>query len=290
MREASSLVSGAIGDVQDGWHQMSAELRGEQRAHQDRLESVERAVEGHARSRRLAEEQLQALLARDAQRGEVPPWFGQLESAVAGLERRLEEHRDGVEAQLTQQRTELRHVLGLRAEGLQDLRDELAERLERRLEQEIERFERRTSSAAVPPWGSAVGSDEASQSQKLLRSVTPRLDDLEARAAALKVRVDAHDARFGGLAERAETSCQQAGDLARQAVSEQREEILAEFDCQIRMVRSRVDALAEIVDEVALREVATRGGGSGGCRRGTAGGIPPLPRERLPRLESGDEE
>ncbi|CAK0886176.1 unnamed protein product, partial [Prorocentrum cordatum] len=70
----------------------------------------------------------------------------------------------------------------------------------------------------------------------------------EARLSALRVRVDGQDGRLAGLGERAEAAGQQAQDVARQVSLQQREDILSETDCQLRIVRQRMDTLSELCE------------------------------------------
>merc|ERR1719282_566826 len=87
-----------------------------------------------------------------------------------------------------------------------------------------------------------------------LKDLSRRLDESEARVAALRVRVDAHDGRFGSIGERAEASCQQAVEAMRQATLRQREEMICESDCQIRILRQRIDTLSELCDELMFQQ------------------------------------
>jgi len=263
------MGGGAVNEVQAQWRAHRSELRDE---HEDLLRRVERGTGGSDRGatrktlqdhdfvlQRLEEavgsldHQMRTLLARDQARDQAPPWFGQLEAATAGLERRLEEQRAWADAQFGRARHDLDSFV-VRIEGLQSLRAECTEVVDRRIGQEVERLERAIDAAVEPQRVHAPERNFADS--KAIQDAGRRLDDSEAKLAALRVRLDAHDGRFASVGERAETACQQAVECARQAALQQREEILQEADCQLRILRQRVEALAEVCDELTLRETS----------------------------------
>merc|ERR1719401_489788 len=123
---------------------------------------------------------------------------------------------------------------------LQSVRDDTMRALEAR---GPDRSKPRSESAGVAP-------EMAVQ----LKEQTRRLDDSESRLATLRVRIDAHEGRFGTLNERVEASVQQATDAARQVAAQQREEILMETDCQLRMLRQRVETLSQLTEEIMVQQ------------------------------------
>lgn len=195
-----------------------------------------------------------------------PPWYPQIEAALAALDHRLEEHRSASEAYTCRLRMEL-DAFKHRFDSLQAFREDILQTVDMRLDQELDRL---TGSKESEQMRQEVHASSLKAAPELSR----RMDDAEARVAALRVRVDAHDTRFTSLGERAEAVCQQAVESARQAALQQREDILSEADCQVRILRQRVDALTELYDEMSLREVPV----SSHPRRGTSPHGPPRTR------------
>merc|ERR1719291_785023 len=131
--------------------------------------------------------------------------------------------------------------------------------VEARLESELAhlgaelRSARQQTSAAPAPLERRRSGDDGGAGA-LARELGRRLEDAEARLSALRVRVDGQDGRLAGLADRAEAAGRQAQEAARQASLQQREDILSEADCQLRIVRQRVDTLSELCEELLLRQ------------------------------------
>jgi hypothetical protein len=272
LQEARALVGGAVAEIQAQWRSFRSELREEQHEHTRRLDdALEQRVDSSATtSARLRE--VEAQLERALSQGsEQPSWFEQLEELVASLERRLEEQRALIDVRLQQVRADT-DGLRLRSDGLQGRHDDLLSSVEQRVEQCVARcvehelahaLERLAAGASMErlhhleePPANAVSSAEASRTAKSLQDLGRRSDDLESRFAAIRVRVEAHDSRFASVGERVEVVCQQAVESSRQAAVQQRDEILSEADCQMKILRQRVDALSELCDELSLREVS----------------------------------
>lgn len=260
MREARALVSGTVNEVQSQWRAHRVEMREEQEERLQRLEDiaeqgkicmqklqqVEEELEGQGSALRRSEEQIEGLQVRDP-----PPWFGQIEGALAGFERRLGEQHTVAESQLMRFRMDL-DGLKVRSEGLQGIREEVINEIDRRLERERHEREREKEFMRVPDF--ARHPEHHGDTHRDSPREAKRLEDTEARVAALRVRVDAHDSRFSSIGERAETACQQAVEGARQAASQHREEVLSEVDCQLRILKQRIEALSELSDELMLRQ------------------------------------
>jgi len=251
-----AVVQNSLSEVDAQWRMEHEELRIEQQQqlHQledlasevghvaSRVQQAEAIMGGFERTLRRSEEEVQGLLTRHTQR---PPWFGQLEGAIAALERRLGEQQVAAEVQLGRVRVDVDGLLR-RTEGIQGLRDELFREVEECLRQEFERRLDLHRNDSQLRSGGHLAPDVSAWGGNGARDLTRRLDDSEARVAALKVRVDAHDSRFGSLGERTEALCQQANESARQAATRLREEILSEADCQLDIVRNRIEQLSEL--------------------------------------------
>eukprot|EP00929_Paragymnodinium_shiwhaense_P030777 TRINITY_DN17381_c0_g1_i2.p1 TRINITY_DN17381_c0_g1~~TRINITY_DN17381_c0_g1_i2.p1 ORF type:complete len:497 (-),score=116.93 TRINITY_DN17381_c0_g1_i2:77-1567(-) len=219
------------------------------------IQEAENMVEDQACSVRQLQDEIQAL---QAQAKEPAPWFTGLETHVAKLEKRLEEQLLGVEVRLQQRRQEA-------AEHLQNFQEDLLSSMEEKLEKEIDRV-----LLAEKP-------QQENGAVAAVKDVARRLDDIDARVSALRVRLDGLDGRFVNVAERAEAACQQALETVRQTAAQNREEILSEADCQMRILRQRVEALGELCDELSMREVARNSQPSGQRVSST-----PLPMPALP--------
>lgn len=285
LNEARSLVSAAVGELQAQWRAHQSEFRGEQEEARNRVDELARCVQQS--SHRLedlthAVEEQDAAIRHAEEQVNQPPWYGQIEAALAALDHRLEEHRSASEAFTCRFRMDI-DAFKHRMDSLQAFREDILQTVDMRLDQEVDRL---TGSKGSEQMRQEVHASSSKAAPELSR----RIDDTEARVAALRVRVDAHDTRFTSLGERAETVCQQAVESARQAALQQREDILSEADCQVRILRQRVDALTELYDEMSLREVPAsshprRGGSPHGPPRSRAEeaepdrrGRPPLPR------------
>lgn len=288
LREARVVVASALNEVQAKWQEQLAELQGDLRDTLRQLEELagqvrrcagrleedecqiggqERSLERSQRQLQAFDEQLQALRAQQQESAvqhmtQQPPWFGQLEGAVANLDRKQEEQRMGAEVQMERLRLEVENLRRrCSSEGLRGWREELMRAVENRLDEEAERLAERVLDAASAGGGLAAGHSGGLGGAGRSPSAEPqlkeqrRLDETEAKLAALRIRVDAHDGRFGSIGERTEALCQQAVEAARQATLQQREEILQEADCQIRILRQRVESLSELSEELALRQV-----------------------------------
>jgi len=275
LREARALVGNSISEVEAQWRAHQTELRSEQQQQLRQLEELadevrhlagrvgqaESVTGGFERAIRRSEEHLQGLLARDSQH---PPWFAQLEGAIAALERRLNEQQVATEVQLGRIRVDTDGLLR-RSEGLQNLRNDLLRETEERLQQEMDRLDAAHRFNHSQVHGQAA--PEVAQWGGAARDLSRRIDESEARVAALKVRVDAHDSRFGSISERAEALCQQAVEGTRQATLRLREEILNESDCQVGILRQRVETLSDLCEELMMPQApcgrderAVRGG------------------------------
>jgi len=210
-----------------------------------RLEQAERTLGSQEKGLRRTEEQLEALAKREWSLQETPPWFAELESAINSLDVRLNEQQVVTEVQLAK--------LQVDAETLRRkdvLGTELMQEVEARLGQELDKLEARMLG------GSSGGYFSVGEGRSLAR----RLDEVEAKAAASRVRVDSHDTRFTSLAERSEVVCQQAADGARQVCQQSRDEILGDVDCQLRVMRQRIETLSQLCEELMLRQASADGG------------------------------
>eukprot|EP00929_Paragymnodinium_shiwhaense_P030778 TRINITY_DN17381_c0_g1_i3.p1 TRINITY_DN17381_c0_g1~~TRINITY_DN17381_c0_g1_i3.p1 ORF type:complete len:459 (-),score=116.96 TRINITY_DN17381_c0_g1_i3:77-1453(-) len=269
LRETRALVTGSINEAQAQWRAQRVEFSEECRELARRLDELteqsmqgarhiqeaENMVEDQACSVRQLQDEIQAL---QAQAKEPAPWFTGLETHVAKLEKRLEEQLLGVEVRLQQRRQEA-------AEHLQNFQEDLLSSMEEKLEKEIDRV-----LLAEKP-------QQENGAVAAVKDVARRLDDIDARVSALRVRLDGLDGRFVNVAERAEAACQQALETVRQTAAQNREEILSEADCQMRILRQRVEALGELCDELSMREVARNSQPSGQRVSST-----PLPMPALP--------
>jgi len=144
-----AIVHNSLSEVDAQWQMEHEELRTDQQQqlHQledlasevrhvaSRVQQAEAIMGGFERTLRRSEEEVQGLLTRDTQR---PPWFGQLEGAIAALELRFGEQQVAAEVQLGRVRVDVDGLLR-RTEGIQGLRDELFQEVEECLRQEFER-------------------------------------------------------------------------------------------------------------------------------------------------------
>lgn len=249
LREARALVGGAVAEVQaqcredrtdlmEGQHEQARQLEefGKHAKGQAyRLQQAEGTLEEQVQQTRQLEEALQMVLDRE----QPPPWYGELESAVARLEYRFEEQRGAAEFTIGRYRTD-GDSMRMRMESL---REDALCAVDRRIDQELERL--------LPSRPSDVFKVDLHKD----KDVSRRIDDVEARVAAIRMRADSHDNRLATVAERAEAACQQALEGARQAASSQREDILSEVDCQLRILRQRVEAVGELCEELSLRQM-----------------------------------
>jgi len=263
MCEARAQIATALSEAQAQWRTQNMQLEVEQREQLRQLQEVaERLTQQAAKIDQAdqalclqeqhwqcMEEQMQALLsARDPA---PPPWFDHLEQAVHGVECRLNEQQVAIEIQLTQHRTDL-DVLRRQAEVSSDIVRHAEASVDAKLERNLSMLLSSSHQAQPSPNpGRGGGNPEAGR----LAEMTRRLDESEARVAALRVRVDTHDGRFGSLAERTEAACQQTTETIRQTVAQQREELLSEFDCQVRILKQRVEALNEFCEELWVKQV-----------------------------------
>lgn len=289
LREARALIGTGLGEAQTQWRSEHSELRAEQREQlrqlEDlaestrhaaaRLEQAERVLGAQERSHRRLGEDLEAVMAREAGQAQSPPWFGQLEGAISALDRRLNEQQVATEVQLARLQVDS-DGLRRRSEVMAGVREDLMQAVEAKLEQELSRL---LEVGQLHGGGSASGGAVITGHE--LKDLARRVDDAEAKAAAQRVRVDAHDARFGNLGERIEAVCQQAAEHARQVCQAKAEEMFSEVDCQNRVLRKRIETLSELCEELMLRQVsveATRATGSSGRSIGSkqqraAGGL-----------------
>jgi len=263
LREVRAQFGNALSETQALCRAQHVEVQAEQREQLNQLEELAESVR-HAASRvehlehglgsqeqgcRRVEEQVQTLL-RTMPAG-PPPWFGKLESALDNVESRLNEQQVAVELQFGRLRAEfdgLRRTSEAVAPGL---REDVLRAAEGLVHRELAGH-RASAQAQVRAPPAPSGEPQA------VREHGRRLDDVEGRVAAMRVRVDAHDGRFGSLSERVEGACEQAVEAAREVSAQQREELLSESDCNMRILRQRVDSLSELCEELMLRQ-APRG-------------------------------
>mmetsp|Transcript_8483 Transcript_8483/g.19958 ORF Transcript_8483/g.19958 Transcript_8483/m.19958 type:complete len:403 (+) Transcript_8483:51-1259(+) len=227
MRESRALVTGAVSEVQALCKAHKAEVQVE-------LEAKNASIRQSLEEMRESKEERRA-----APVIEPPVWFGELETAVAALEHRLRDQRVAVDGQIARLQTEV-DSSKLHINGLQE---ELVQSIQARVGEELERF---VASAAAQP-------REAASSSK-------RLSDMESRMAALRVRVDVHDSRLSSMGDRVEGLCQQALDEARQETVQQREAILAEVDCQHKLLLQHLSPTrgdsAEDIDDSPIKALS----------------------------------
>lgn len=264
LKETRSLIGLAVGEFQAQWRAHQSEFVREQeelrnrldwlarcvQQNSHRLEGLVHLVEEHGSAIRHSEEQMTQVFVADP-----PPWYGQIEAALVSLEHRLEEHRSATEAYTCRTRMELdafRH----RFDSLQVFRDDI-----RHMKRDQE-GDWRAGNKGFEQMRQEIHASGLQAGAELSR----RIDDAEACVTALRVRVDAHDTSFTSLGERVEAICQQAVESASQAALQQREDILSDADRQVRILRERVDALAELCDELVMR----RGPVTSDLRRGTS--------------------
>eukprot|EP00930_Biecheleria_cincta_P046292 TRINITY_DN31925_c0_g1_i1.p1 TRINITY_DN31925_c0_g1~~TRINITY_DN31925_c0_g1_i1.p1 ORF type:complete len:498 (+),score=128.33 TRINITY_DN31925_c0_g1_i1:44-1537(+) len=279
LREARALIGTGLGEAQTLWRSEHSELRAEQREHlrqleelaestrhaAARLEQAERVLGAQERSLRRLGEDLEAVMDREACQAQNPPWFGQLEGAISALDRRLNEQQVQTEVQLARLQVDS-DGLRRRSEVMAGVREDLMQAVEAKLEQELSRL----SEVGHLRGGGFASGGVMSAAGHELKDLARRLDDVEARAAAQRVKVEAHDARFSNLGERIEAVCQQAAEHARQVCQAKAEEMFSEVDCQNRVLRKRIETLSELCEELMLRQVsveATRATAAGSnCR------------------------
>lgn len=259
LREARALVGSSMSEADTQWRAHHSELRDEQQQQlrqledlaeelrhvASRVERAEGALGGCEQALRRSEDELVDLANRTGQR---PPWFGQLEGATAALEQRLLEHQAATEAQLGRLRVDTDGCLR-RCEAFRGLREEVLREAEHVLQQELDRLEQRQCSHTP-----AQAMPEVAQWGSVARDLSRRMDDSEARVAALKVRLDGHDGRIASIGDRSEALYQQALDGTRQACLRQRDEILSEADCQLGILRQRVETLSDLCEELMMRQ------------------------------------
>jgi len=260
LRESKSVVETAMMEMQAQWRAFRTEARNE---HQDtqarvkliseqchnydrKMQSVESTLDGQKQSMSRLEEQLQGMLVR-----EPPPWYGEFERALSHLERRFSEQQATTETQLMHLRFDADCAKQC-SEGINSLRSQVLAEIDQKLEREL----------AMLPLSRDPEVQVADQSRD--RDAIRRLDDLDSRLAAIRVRIDSHDNRFSTIGGRAEAACQQAMEGARQLVVQHREELLSESDCQLRMLRQRVEALSELCEELMMRQTPHAFNGSVG--------------------------
>ncbi|CAE8691232.1 unnamed protein product [Polarella glacialis] len=269
LREARALLGSALTEAQSQWRSENSELRSElqeqlrqleeladsSRHCAARIEQTERTLGAQERTLRRTEEHLEtALRGYDSvQQTETPPWFAQLEGALVTVERRLSDQQVAVEVQLARVQVDVDGVRR-RCEVLGGLRDEVLQAVEAKLEQELDHIDSRRSRGDFLRSDERRSSTESGNSKDVLR----RLDDFEARAAAIRVRVDAHDARFNSLGERTEattelfnlkpsasstsflsklSSCEQPAD---EVLHEHRDAIVSDVDCGLSVQQATV--------------------------------------------------
>lgn len=285
LQESRTLVGTAIDEVQAQWQEHAGELHDglQEMAHRinevvaemqrmgPRVRDHDRNMKDIAHGMKRIEEQVQQAASSDP-----PAWFGQLEATIANLENRQDEHRAQVDVSATRLRMDVDGVR-LRTESLGNLREEILQAVDHRIDCELDRLQ------GTKPLGSSPQDMSQVQTPRAAFDVTRRIDDADARIAALRVRVDAHDSRFTSIGDRAEAACQQALEGARQAAQQHSEDIFGEADCQLRILRQRVEALSELCEDLSMREAGRGGravphGAWGQASQAEAAGMPPTPK------------
>jgi len=213
IRESRALVSGAVAEVQAVCKAQRAEMQATVEA---KGSEFQRGLE---ELREIKQDMDKRAQARDST--VPPPWFGELESAVAALEHRLSDHRSATDAQIARLQTEVEgskiHLAGLQ--------EQIVHSVQSRLTLELEKFA--ATSAMLP---------SATEQTREAGTSSRRLNDVESRLAALRVRVDVHESRLGSMGDRVEGLCQQALEEAREVALQQREVILSEVDCRQKVL------------------------------------------------------
>lgn len=249
LREVRSHVSHALTEAKAEWRQQHGELHHEQRHQAGLLDDLDQKLRQVAttseqvenelsKAVRRSEDQLHSLMT--AQGAAPPQWFGQLESALNAVELRLNEQQVTAEMQLSRLRVDMDGLRRHADSVVQSVRDDTLRSVDARLD-------RQTAAGGHYHAGSP-------ETMATLRENTRRLDDTEARMAALRVRVDAHDGRFSTFGERLEVTLQQADEVARNVAMQQKEEILMESNLQLKMLRQRVESLSELSEELLAQQ------------------------------------
>jgi len=249
LREARSLVNGASSEVQALCRSQCAELevklqeqiqKADRKADDlsqqaaslaDQLHYIEAAVTEQAQAANVMEQELQSVTDFG------PRSYAELVEGLTGLRRSVGEQLAVLQAdaERSKQRSETLH---------QDLLAEITHVIQEEVERKV---------WAGRGEGRSYGHGAESGSHE---DLSKRIEDADAKIAKLRIRVDLYDGRIASLAERIETTTQEAQESARRAVSEQRHEIMTEVDCQIRILRQRLEAIGELCEELSLHELA----------------------------------
>eukprot|EP00929_Paragymnodinium_shiwhaense_P095344 TRINITY_DN56423_c0_g1_i1.p1 TRINITY_DN56423_c0_g1~~TRINITY_DN56423_c0_g1_i1.p1 ORF type:complete len:399 (+),score=101.58 TRINITY_DN56423_c0_g1_i1:34-1230(+) len=245
VRQTKSCVSEAIGELRAEWMTFRSEHKCD---HQELVRRVgdlgDRAERDGCRLQE-AEDKLQKILCR-----EPPQWFWQLEEAVASMEKRLQADLGKLNVAMEQRRVEC-EGLRLRNDTLQALQNSVVATVDERLEQEFERLARVGHAGLEPSTSAAVHIRAAIDAGK-------RLDEVEARVSALRLRIDSSESRFRAIADRSDAACTQSIEAATTTVVTLKEELLRDVDCQLGLFRQRFESLSDRLDELAFTSMTQR--------------------------------
>ncbi|CAK0855949.1 unnamed protein product, partial [Prorocentrum cordatum] len=232
-------VDARVRGLEEGWERQLRELEERLQGGLLRVGRAEHAIGCHGRSLEESAATLQVhaerLQSAENSRESAPPWYAQLESAVASLERRAEEGRAGAEVEQQRLRLALESVRRRSGEALLGLRGEMEARLKAELGHLAARLEEGMAElSSTGPAGRGASLPPASRHELGGHELGRRLDDAEARLASLRERVEAQDGRLAEVTER----------LERARVERLRhEEADLEADCRQQLLQQRVAAL-----------------------------------------------
>jgi len=255
MREARSLVNGASSEVQALCRSQCAELEVKlqeliqkmDRKADDVGQQVTSVVDQLHYLEAAVTEQAQAFAVMEQELTSVTEFgnrsHGELADRQTELRRHFGENRQAFESQLAAVQADAERSKHRSETMQQDLLAEITHVIQEEVEQRIRpgRGDGRSYGH-----GADVGVHE---------DFSKRVVDIDSKIAKLRVRVDLYDGRISSLAERVEAATHEAQEGARQAVNEQRNEIMTEVDCQIRILRQRLDAIGELCEELSLHEL-----------------------------------
>mmetsp|Transcript_52451 Transcript_52451/g.125325 ORF Transcript_52451/g.125325 Transcript_52451/m.125325 type:complete len:430 (-) Transcript_52451:105-1394(-) len=252
LREARALVGGASSEMQAQSRAQCAEL---ELKLQETLQKTDHKVDEATSQLRNAMEQLHYLEVAVTEQSQAfavmeqelaslsefgPRTFAELADSMAELQRKFGEQRQNVDAHLASAKAEAersrRHSEVLQQELLAEISQTIQEEVERRF-----------------AWPGAAGAEQGGSSKE---EAAKRVEELDGKIGKIRVRVDLHDGRITTVAERIESATQEAVETARQVASQQRSEIMSEVDCQLRILRQRLEGIGELCEELSLRTLA----------------------------------
>jgi len=239
MREAQEHVNGAVAEIQAQCRGHRAEVEAAQRENSKKFEENIEQTQRNTLKLRQVEHSLESQ-AKESQRAATSAatqWYDQLEGVVSALERRVGEQQTGVETFFSRVCADLE---GFRVR-LEDRHQHADERMERIEKEFLSVKEQKQSGASL--------------AEQRVDELARRLDQAESKNAAVRVRVDSYEGRLAGLAERMEQTLQSSLDASRQLAARLREDVLAEVECQLRILRQRVEATGELCEELSFREL-----------------------------------